>query len=353
MPKETMTGKERWLAVLRRETPDRVPMDFWGTAEAADNLVRHLGAASLDDALARLHVDRPLQIFPPYAGPPLAPGVDEWGVRTENVAYGTGAYCEATNAPLAAFTSPEEIEANYTWPTADWYDFSQIRALVEANPTRPILGGGSEPYLWYCVLRGREQAYMDLMEYPEIVEYCLGKQFDLCHEITARMYEAAGHGNIQISYVAEDLGSQQSLLMSLDDIRRFLLPGMRRMMRLAHEAGAFVFHHSDGAVRPVIPLMIEAGIDALNPIQWRCTGMEREGLKRDFGDRLIFHGAVDNQQTLPFGTAEDVRAEVRDNLRILGEGGGYILAPCHNIQPNTPPENIVAMYEEGYALGWS
>jgi uroporphyrinogen decarboxylase len=80
--------------------------------------------------------------------------------------------------------------------------------------------------------------------------------------------------------------------------------------------------------------------------------MERETLKAQYGDRLIFHGGMDNQYTLPFGTVDEVRQEVRDNLRILGEGGGYILAPCHNIQPITPVENILALYEEGYVSGW-
>jgi uroporphyrinogen decarboxylase len=98
--------------------------------------------------------------------------------------------------------------------------------------------------------------------------------------------------------------------------------------------------------------MIALGIDVLNPIQWRCRGMEREGLKRDYGERLVFHGGVDNQHTLPFGTPQDVRREVADNIRILGKGGGYILAPCHNIQAVSPPENIVAMYEAGLELGW-
>ena len=93
------------------------------------------------------------------------------------------------------------------------------------------------------------------------------------------------------------------------------------------------------------------GVDVLNPIQWRCTGMDRAELKRDFGDQLVFHGGVDNQQTLAFGTADDVRAEVADNLRLLGAGGGYILAPCHNIQAVSPPENVVALYEAGYDLG--
>jgi uroporphyrinogen decarboxylase len=98
--------------------------------------------------------------------------------------------------------------------------------------------------------------------------------------------------------------------------------------------------------------MIELGIDVLNPVQWRSKGMEREGLKRDFGNKLIFHGAVDNQYTLPFGSVSEVRQEVEDNLGILGEGGGYILAPCHNIQPVSPVENVIAMYQAGFELGW-
>ncbi len=192
---------------------------------------------------------------------------------------------------------------------------------------------------------------MDLALNPEIVHYCLDKLFDLAYENTVRIYEQIP-GKVMISYVAEDLGSQEGLLMSLEHIREFLLPRMKRMMDLVHSAGAYVFHHSDGAVRPVIPYMIEIGIDVLNPVQWRCKGMEREGLKRDFGDKIVFHGAVDNQYTLPFGTVEEVRQEVIDNIRILGEGGGYILAPCHNIQAVGPPENVVAMYETGYEYGW-
>jgi len=140
--------------------------------------------------------------------------------------------------------------------------------------------------------------------------------------------------------------------MSPAMIREFHYPHIKRLCKLAHDYGVFAFHHSDGAVSANVPQMIEAGIDVLDPVQWRCKGMEREGLKREFGDRISFHGAMDNQQTLPFGTVEDVRQEVRDNFRILGEGGGYILGPCHNIQPITPMENIVAIYETGYEEGW-
>jgi uroporphyrinogen decarboxylase len=116
------------------------------------------------------------------------------------------------------------------------------------------------------------------------------------------------------------------------------------MCDLSHQFGAKVYHHDDGAIRPLIPELLEIGVDLLNPVQWRCKGMDREGLARDFGDRVVFHGAVDNQHTLPFGTPEDVRQQVRENIEIFGGGKGYVVAPCHNLQANTPTENVVAMY---------
>jgi uroporphyrinogen decarboxylase len=213
-----------------------------------------------------------------------------------------------------------------------------------------VRGGGSEPFLTYKKLRGQEQAFLDLVLFPDIVHYCLDKLFDFCYETTRRIYEQIP-GRVNVSYVAEDMGSQKGLLMSPAHIREFLLPRMKRMMDLVHEAGAYVFHHSDGAVMDIVPDMIETGIDVLNPIQWRCEGMDRQVLKDRFGRQLVFHGAMDNQQTLAFGTVEDVQQEVADNILILGAGGGYILAPCHNIQAVSPPENIVAMYEAAFELG--
>jgi uroporphyrinogen decarboxylase len=193
---------------------------------------------------------------------------------------------------------------------------------------------------------------VDLVLNPEMVHYCLDVLYGLAYTNSQRLYETLP-GRITHSYVAEDMGSQEDLIFSPQQVREFFLPWMKRMIGLAREAGAAVFHHSDGAIRKIIPDMIDAGIEVLNPIQWRCKGMDREGLKRDFGGKLIFHGGVDNQQTLAFGTVEDVRSEVIENLRILGAGGGYILAPCHNIQAVSPPENVVTMYETAYEYSWS
>ncbi|MBN1249194.1 MAG: uroporphyrinogen-III decarboxylase-like protein [Anaerolineae bacterium] len=352
MPKETMTPKERWLAVLTRKQPDRLPMDYWATEEATQKLMAFLDVGTQAEMYRVLHIDRLVTVGPAYVGPPIAEDVDMYGCRFRDVQYKTGVYREVITHPLARYETAEEVAANYTWPTVDWFNYSGIPAQVEGRDDYAVRGGGSEPFLTYCQLRGLEQAYMDLVMNPEMVHYCLDQLFDFCYENTTRIYEAIP-GRVNVSYVAEDMGSQESLLFSPKQIHEFLIPRMKRMIDLAHSAGAYAFFHSDGAVRRIIPDMIEAGIDVLNPIQWRCKGMERKGLKRDFGDRIVFHGGVDNQQTLPFGTVADVREEVAANIEILGEGGGYIIAPCHNIQANTPPENVVAMYETGYAQGWT
>jgi uroporphyrinogen decarboxylase len=345
-----MSPRERWQAVLGRRAPDRVPMDYWGTPETGENLCRHLGVADLEAALAALHVDRPVALEPVYVGPPVPPDADVFGIRYRDVSYGAGSYREAVTHPLASFGSAEEIDRGFGWPSPDWWDYGTIRDQVRGREHRPIRGGGSEPLLIYKRLRGEEQAFVDLVENPGIVHACLARLFDLAYENTRRILEQAA-GHVLFSYVAEDLGGQDGLMYSPAQIREFLLPGMRRMIELVHGAGAFVFHHGDGSIRPILPELIAIGIDVLNPIQWRCRGMDRAELKRDFGASVVLHGGMDNQRTLPFGTCDEVRAEVAENLATLGAGGGYILAPCHNIQPITPVENIVAMYDEGYAPG--
>jgi len=350
MPSESMTPRERWLAVLSRQKPDRLPMDYWATEEATQKVLAYLGCADVDQMFERLHIDRVVTVGPKYVGPPIEPGADIYGCRYQDVDYGTGVYAECVSHPLAQYDTIDEIEAHYTWPTADWFDHSVIPGQIAGKERYPIRGGGSEPFLTYKSLRGMEQAYLDLVLNPDLVHYCLDKLFDFRYETTLRIYEQIP-GQVNISYVAEDFGSQESLLISAEMIRKFFIPRMKRMIDLAHQAGAYAFFHSDGAIREIIPDMIEAGIDVLNPIQWRCRGMERQALKRDFGDQVILHGAVDNQQTLAFGSVQDVREEVIYNIRVLGEGGGYILAPCHNIQAVSPPENVVAMYETGYAYG--
>ena len=345
-----MTPRERWQAVLQRRTPDRVPMDYWATAEATAKLLRHLGVSDEWAMCERLHIDRAISVGPAGFGPPEVGGYDSFGCRWAWVAHGVGKYLECVEHPLAKFKTLAELKAGYRWPRVDDLDFSVIASQVRGHEEYPTCGGGSQPFLTYTELRGLELAYRDLIANREFVEYCLDRLFDMAYELTERVY-AALPGQVLLSMVAEDFGSQNGLLFSPRVIREVFIPRMKRIADLAHSAGVYVITHSDGAVRKIIPELVAMGADLLNPIQWRCTGMDRAELKRDFGDQLVFHGGVDNQQTLAFGTADDVRAEVADNLRLLGAGGGYILAPCHNIQAVSPPENVVALYEAGYDLG--
>ena len=348
--KDQMTPRERWLAVLRRQTPDRVPMDYWATPEFTLKLRHHLGARNTRQMLEMLKVDFVCTVGPRYTGPNLKRSVDVFGCRHKNISYGSGVYAEVANNPLARYQSIAEIEANYTWPNPDWWDYSEVARQSRRCDRYPIRGGGSEPFLIYKDLRGQEQAMVDLIENPEIVHYCLDKLFELAYQNTLRIFEAIP-GQVHLTYVAEDMGGQTNLLFSPASIRKFLLPRMKRIIDLSHQAGAFVFHHNDGNILRILPDMVNLGIDILNPIQWRADGMDRQMLKQTYATRLVFHGAMDNQFTLPFGTVDEVRQEVRENLSILGTGGGYILAPCHNIQPITPPENVIAMYETCYRLG--
>ncbi|MEI6916690.1 MAG: uroporphyrinogen-III decarboxylase-like protein, partial [Armatimonadota bacterium] len=179
--KETMTPRERWLAVLNREKPDRIPMDMWATGEAVQKLLDHMGCDHAT-AMQRLHIDLPTTLDGRYIGPPPEEGVDIYGLKWQTILYESGIYREpAGDPPLAKYESPEEIEANYRWPSPDDFDFSHLPEAVKKLEDRPIRGGGSEPFLLYKLLRGEEQAFIDLIENPDIVDYCLDKMFGLCY----------------------------------------------------------------------------------------------------------------------------------------------------------------------------
>ena len=347
-----MTPRERWLSVLNRQKPDRIPMDYWGTEETTQLLVRHLGLNNRWQMFKKLHIDTLHRVEPDYIGPKIPRNHDVFGCTYRQARYVQGVYKECISHPLASFQSVSEIEHNYTWPDPDWWDYSGLRRKVKGKEKFPLTGGAFEPFLIYKKLRGEEQAFIDLIKNPKIVHFCLDKLCSLGHMEFIRIYDQIGR-QIQISFVSEDMGAQNGLMISVPHIRQFLLPHMKKIIDLAHQANIFVFHHNDGSILKIVPDMIALGIDILNPIQWRCAGMDRSLLKKRFGSHIVIHGGMDNQHTIPFGTAENVRAEVIENFNILGKNGGYILAPCHNIQSNSPVENILTLYRTGYELGWN
>jgi len=347
-----MTPRERWLALLLGEKPDRIPTDYWATDEVTARLLQELRCAGKEELYTALRIDgvidvKPVRTVEHFPADPLA---DMWGVRRKAISYGAGSYDEFDNHPLEQVTSVEEIHA-YAWPRVEDHDFEQFARDVAAAPRHRILCAGNyEPFLLYCALRGMELAMMDLKVEPEIVDAALEHIFQYHYQLNARLFEI-GKNRIDITYVAEDLGGQTSLLFGIPEIRKYILPRQKKMADLARSFGVHLFYHTDGAARDIIPDLLDVtGIEILNPIQWRCPGMEREALVRDFGARVIFHGAVDNQFTLPFGTAEDVRNEVLENIRIFS-GSRWICAPCHNLQPVTPTANITTLYKTIYEHG--
>lgn len=348
-----MTSRERILAAINHQPVDRVPLDIWATGEVGAMLTAHFG--SWAEAMTRLHIDGFGGTGPDYIGPSLQapPGetVDYWGARFRKVPYATGSYEEQSCYPLADACTIDDLE-RYAWPSADWFDFSKVREKAQAkHDTHAIQAGYMAPFYFHNRLRGLETSLMDPYDDPEFTHHLIGRICDTFYAYHLRLFEAAD-GLIDVAQVTDDFGSQSGPLISLDIFREFYKPQMQRFIDLCHGFGIKVFHHDDGAIRPFIPEFIAMGVDILNPVQRTCPGMELEGLKRDFGHALCFHGGIENQQILPFGTPDEVRAEVRHNIDILAnDGTGYILAPCHNLQPVTPLENILAMYDEAWAYG--
>jgi len=345
-----MTPRERWLAVLNGQRPDLVPSDYWGTAEITARLMDDLGCATERALWDRLRVDKCIYVGPVHprareTGWHLQSLFSLWHVETRSISYddGIGEYEEDSRHPLGEAETVAEIDA-FDWPEAADFDLGALRRVCAEWKGYPILGATSEPFYLYCRLRGMERALEDLVVRPEIADAILERIFRFDYSLIHRVLREAGD-LVDLIYIAEDLGTQRSLLMSPNTFRKFLRPRMTQLIAMAHEHGARVFHHDDGAIRPLLPDLIEMGIDILNPIQWRCRGMERAALAADFGDCVVFHGGIDNQQTLPFGTPDEVRQQVWENIEIFSAGRGYIVAPCHNIQANTPTENVVALYE--------
>jgi uroporphyrinogen decarboxylase len=353
----TVSPRDRVLAAIRHQPVDRVPTDYWGTPEITGKLCDHLGCTDRIEMYDRLGIDGILGVAPPYVGPPLpnpeAKGYEEvqsWGIRFKAQAYQGGTYWEMSHHPLAEAETIADLEA-YPWPDPDWFDYSALPSLCARYPDRAVQVGYTAVFYYHNMLRGLELSLMDPLLRPEFTHYLVGRISDTFTEYHRRCFEAA-RGMVDLTQVTDDWGSQHGLLASPRVFEEFYRVPTQRAIDLAKSYGILVFHHDDGDMRPLLPALAGMGIDILNPIQWRCGDWDLDALKREFGARLCFHGGVDNQHTLPHGTPDEVRAEVKWLIESLAaDRTGYILAPCHNVQAITPVENVVAMYEAAREFG--
>ncbi len=351
-----MSHRDRILAAIHHQPTDRPPTDIWATQEVWDKLLAHFGADDRLTVYDKLGIDGIMGIAPPYIGPelrvdptwPAGYHEDAWGMGYQQQAYATGAYGEQVHYPLAQAETIADLEA-YRWPSPDWYDYAVLPELAAQCGGRAIMCGYTAVFYYHNKLRGLELSLMDPILRPEFTHYLVRRISEFFNEYHRRCFEA-GRGVIDITQVTDDFGSQHGLLVSPRIFDTFYRAAVQRSIDLAKSYGITVFHHDDGDCRKLLPRLTEMGIEILNPIQWRCGDWDLPALKAQFGGRLCFHGGVDNQVTLPWGTADDVRAEVRRLLAELApDRTGLIVAPCHNLQAVSPVENIIALYEAASA----
>jgi uroporphyrinogen decarboxylase len=378
--KAEMTPRERVMTALSFREPDRVPIDLGQavgdgiTVAAYRNLIDHLGmperpirvqtklaqeARVDEDVLRRFHVDfRRLELGRPdnWQDEPVGEDGyrDEWGVvRTRP----PGAfYYDLAQSPIAEATLAA-IEG-HRWPDPDdpgRYRGLRERAreLHEETDFAVVLQVNCSFFLRCGELRGWENFYCDLAAHPEFACALMDRFLDVRLAMAERALAEVGD-NIDIVMVSsDDLGMNDRTLISRKMYRDLVKPLQKRTFDFfRNRTSARRFYHCDGAIYPLIEDLIEIGVEALNPIQVSATGMEdTKKLKAEFGDRLAFWGAVDTHHVLPRGTPGDVHREVHQRIKDLGPGGGYVLCSVHNIQPEVPPENVVAMFEAAHQLG--
>jgi len=259
------------------------------------------------------------------------------------------------NHPLQQIRDIDERD-DFNWP--DPYAEGRIanvektaKILSEKTDYALVAAGiqGAFERSWY--LRGFEEFLRDLIVNPRLACAIMDRVVEVHMGLADVLLSEVGD-YIQMYESGDDLGCQTSLLFSPETYRRFVKPRQQKLLKFVKsKTDAKVFFHCCGAIRPLIPDLVEIGVDVLNPIQPRAEGMDARLLKAEFGDRVCFHGGIDIQQTLPQGSIIDVRNEVESKISTLAPGGGYILAPAHIIQPDTPPENILALYETARKLG--
>ncbi len=344
-----MNSRKRALEAVNLDEPDRVPVDYWAVPGVTRALIEKLRLPDTESLLGHLGSDF-RYVFPPYRGP--APGKssrwheDLWGIKRDSV------YNEVVYAPLSAADKPRDLE-RFRWPDPEWYDLSGFRdtcarlkdyctVLCDERTNRTsVLHQG-------IYLLGMEKMMTDLILNPGFAHELFERITEFYLNLNRRIFEAAA-GGIDVILIGDDFGTQQGLLISREMLREFVYPHLKKHFELARRHGIKVMFHSCGAVREIIPDLVELGADVLNPIQTGAGGMDPAQLKMEFGTKICLHGSIDTQRVLPFGSRQRVREETLRMISILSPGGGFILAPSHNFQANTPLENILEMYKT--ALG--
>lgn len=270
--------------------------------------------------------------------------VDEWGIGWKSAPYttpyGAGRYTEIASHPLA----DDQAVQSYRPPDPDRPElYLEAERVISEFKAEYWIVGVTVTTIFECAwgLRGYEKMLSDFVLNPELAECILDFPYRF-HLAAARQLVSMG---VDMIWIGDDIGAQNNMLMSPRHWRKFLKPRLANFIAelKAINPQVIVAYHSDGYIYPIIPELIEIGLDVLNPIQ--PASMDPARLKAEFGDRLCFWGTIDEQHTLPFGTPQEVRAEVLERLKTVGKDGGLIIGPTHHVQLDTPLENFWALID--------
>jgi uroporphyrinogen decarboxylase len=346
---QQMTSRERVLAAFNHCEGDRVPV--WLGASPEFRLLAQKKLELPDDESLSVYLgDDFRRVFSSYAGPQYAHPTENlqpgstyrtpFGIERHGYGYGQPLAHPLVGVDLA------QIEA-YPWPDPSWMDVSQVRAdALKYEKKYAILGGDWSPF-WHDLidLLGMAQVFYEMHDHPERVDAILHHVVDYYFEVSRRIFDAAGDA-IDIFFIGNDFGTQNGPVMSVRTFRRFMLPHLERLIRLGHDYGLKVAMHCCGGFAPLIPSMIEAGLDGLQALQPSCRGMGPADLKAAFGDRLVLMGCIDTQHVLIEGNPQLVREKTHEVLQVMMPGGGYVASPSHDyLLPETPVENVITLYQ--------
>ncbi|MCX6038809.1 MAG: hypothetical protein NTW99_13170 [Chloroflexi bacterium] len=375
-----MDRRTAFTATLNHQEPDMVLVDYGkhiGSfhVKAYERLLKHLGIQSaitildrmaqnvvLDESVCRMLGIDFRWIVPNWVGVrdieiDGEPGyIDMW--QTPHKWTEVGQYYAIHTSPFNQKTLSREDIENFDWPdpnnpnmfsglkekAQDWYENTDY--IVGADGIKVgILQTASQ-------LRGYDKLFMDFALNPEITHIFLDRISSVINEMYRHYLEVVGP-YVQVVVITDDQGTQNSLMISPAMFREFIKPRLKSLIdTIKATADVKVLMHCDGAILKIIPDLIEIGVDILNPIQTVVQGLEdTKALKEQFGDQICFHGGIDVQQVLPNASPEEVRQEVERRKCDLGRRGGYILAPCHNINVDIPVENVIALFDAVHDLG--
>ncbi len=374
-----MNSRERVSLALNHRAVDRIPFDMSFTLDAYNNLVRRMGLALPPKTLCNLFsqvvpdLEAVLALGLDVAWVMLAPtdrhprfihGVDSyedvWGMRYKKEAHDNGSTSyQNVNAPMADF-GPDDLDT-YKWPDPDDPSLfanleRQTREILDRSDLAILASLGGSVFTQASLLRGMEQWYVDLLAEPEFASELLRRLADYQTRVHLNAIQACGNRLSIIRVCNDDYGTQHNLLISPETFRQVVRPQVEPYYRavkkafLAANPEGKLMKHSCGAVSEMVEEFIGMGLDIVDPVQTACAGMGLAELKARFGKRVSWHGGMDTQHLLPYASPAEVAAEVRRLNALFKEDGGYILCPVHHVEPDVPPDNLLAMAEAVGAL---